>query len=133
MRLACPSCQASYDVPDDRLGSGTRRLRCAVCAHEWTFVAPELPAAPPPPPPSPPPPPQLPAAPLTAEPRLAGVPSFPPDDAPPPRRRGALAAWVVSVLLLAWLAVAAANFSTEIMQIWPPSQRVYAVFGVGPH
>ena len=130
MRLACPSCQATYDVPDDRLGTGTRRLRCACCAHEWTFV-PSAPAAasPPPPPPTLP----GPAAPLAAEPRLARAPSFPPYDAPPARRRGALAAWAVSILVLAGLGFAAVQFRAGIMSGWPPSQRVYAVFGMGPH
>ena len=127
MRLACPSCQASYDVPDDRLGAETRRLRCACCAHEWAYGPPLPPEVPPPPPPRPP------AAPLVATPRLAPAPAFPPDEPPPPTNRHAPAAWVASLLLLAGLAVAAAQFRAEIMQAWPPSQRLYAVFGVGPH
>jgi hypothetical protein len=75
----------------------------------------------------------MPPAPLTAEPRLARAPSFPPADAPPARRRGAGAAWAASILVLAGLAFAAVQFRAEIMQGWPPSQRLYAVFGVGPH
>ena len=128
MRLACPSCQASYDVPDDRLGPGTRRLRCAACAHEWAYEPPPLPEAPPPPPP-----PRPPATPLVATPRLAPAPSFPPNNAPPTPHRHAPAAWVASLLLLVGLAVAAAQFRAEIMVAWPPSQRLYAVFGAGPH
>ncbi len=93
-----------------------------------------MPPAPEPAPPPPPPPVlHVPVAPLAAEPRLARTPSFPPYDAPPPRRRGALAAWAVSILVLAGLGFAAVHFQAEIMQGWPPSQRVYAVFGVGPH
>jgi predicted Zn finger-like uncharacterized protein len=35
MRLACPNCQATYDIPDALLGAGGRRLRCARCAADW--------------------------------------------------------------------------------------------------
>ncbi len=75
----------------------------------------------------------MPIAPLAATPRPARTPSFPPPAAPPARHRGALAAWVVSILVLAGLGFAAVQFRAEIMSAWPPSQRVYAVFGVGPH
>ena len=38
MRLTCPACAASYEVPDARIGTG-RRLRCSRCRHDW-FVNP---------------------------------------------------------------------------------------------
>jgi predicted Zn finger-like uncharacterized protein len=129
MRLVCPSCHAAYDVPDDRLGAGVRRLRCACCAQEWTFEPPAPPARPPPPPP----PPRAPAAPLVAEPRIAPPPSFPPDEAVPPAGGHAWAAWTASILLLAGLAVAAVHFRAEITQLWPPSQRLYALLDAVRH
>ncbi len=75
----------------------------------------------------------MPVAPLAAGPRPPRAPSFPPPAAPPPRRRGAFAAWVATILVLAGLGFAAVQFRTEVMQSWPPSQRAYAVFGVVPH
>ena len=129
MQLVCPSCRATYEVPDDRLGTGARRLRCAVCAHEWSFVPPLPPLEEPPPPPLEP----FSAPPLVVEPRTPPVPAFPPREAPPSFAWGALAAWAASILLLIGLGFAAVNFRAEIMQVWPPVQRLYAVFGVGPH
>jgi predicted Zn finger-like uncharacterized protein len=40
MRLACPACQATYDIPDNLLGPAGRRLRCARCAAEWQAFPP---------------------------------------------------------------------------------------------
>lgn len=40
MRIACPNCQTLYDVPDNLLGDGPRRLRCDQCGHGWA-VAPD--------------------------------------------------------------------------------------------
>lgn len=39
MRVSCPACDAAYEIPDDVLTVGGRRLRCARCAHEWTAEA----------------------------------------------------------------------------------------------
>jgi predicted Zn finger-like uncharacterized protein len=129
MRLVCPSCQAAYEVPDHRLGSGPRRLRCARCGQEWT-VEPAPATAPPPPPP--PPPRQRPVLPpLVAEERRPPPAPFPDYEEEPVGKRGAFAAWAASLLLLAGLAVAAVQFQAEIMRAWPPSQRLYALFPAG--
>lgn len=40
MRIACPECNAAYDVPATRLGPG-RPVRCARCGAVWTPVATE--------------------------------------------------------------------------------------------
>lgn len=72
MRITCPSCAATYEVPDERIGAG-RRLRCARCKHDW-FVTPPPPELAPAPKPAPAP------APADAAPR---APEPPP---PPPRR-----------------------------------------------
>ena len=131
MRLVCPSCRAAYDVPDHRLRTGTQRLRCTRCAHEWTM---DRPAPPPPAEPAP----AAPAAatrlraaapPLVATPRTAPIAGFPPLRDPAGFDRRALAAWAATVVLLAGLGLAAARYRAEIMQAWPPSQRLYALFG----
>ncbi len=120
MRLNCPSCTAAYDVPEARLGSGPRRLRCTRCKHVWTLY-------PPAPPPEPPP---LFAAPQF--PLAAGFPDY--EEAPekPILDQRAMLAWAASLLLLVGLAVAAVQFRGEVMHIWPPSQRLYAAFGATP-
>ena len=47
MILACPSCRARYVVPDNAIGIGGRKVRCAQCRFSWFQEGPdELPAAP---------------------------------------------------------------------------------------
>src|SRR5262249_11997962 len=52
MRIICPSCSATYDVPDSLVTPG-RIVRCARCGQEWSPV--QAPPEPPPAPPEPPP------------------------------------------------------------------------------
>lgn len=139
MRIACPNCDAAYDVPSERLAPG-RAVRCARCSELWTPIAANAPAAieaAPEPPPEPWPEPSAPLAP--AEP----VPL--PEDRPPVRpavvtgaatgrslreRAPLSAAWLLSVAILAglgWLAVAR---RAEVMQAWPASERIYAALGL---
>jgi predicted Zn finger-like uncharacterized protein len=150
MRIACPSCDAVYDVPDAMLAAAPRAVRCARCGTEWT---PERLADPAPavqPPPAGPRPPQAEPAmrPERPEPKLSSYrtrtePRIAADDEgdarPPPRddetaarrrRRGAVAGWVLSVLLLLGLAVAAVAWRTQVMAAWPPSERVYGALGL---
>lgn len=146
MRIVCPNCQATYDVPD-MLVAGGKAVRCVRCVTEWTpapAAAPPPEASPEPPQPAPGPDPE-PAAdpPLHAEPRLAAyrprsVDSA--DDARPPprddeidlvpRRRTILIAWAISILILALLAWAAFAFRGVVMGAWPPSTRLYAMLGL---
>jgi predicted Zn finger-like uncharacterized protein len=129
MRLACPSCHAGYEVPDDRLGDGVRRLRCARCGHEWNAPPPPLPP-PPPEPPAPPPPPPEPSARVPAPPSLVAEPRPAPlaeDEPRPPSPVAVWLAWAVSVLVLVALGVAAIHFRADITAAWPPAARAYAV------
>ena len=46
MRVTCPTCNAGYEVPESRIGTG-RKLRCARCKNDWWVAPPEPgPAAP---------------------------------------------------------------------------------------
>ena len=148
MRIVCPACDATYDVPDALLAGGARKVRCVRCGSEWVptgmTVAPlafEEPRAETPayrPPPEPPP-----LEPLArVEPRLHPLrprheaaremagPIL--EEAPSPRANGtAMAAWGVSLAVLVALGVAAVQWRAEVMAAWPPSERLFAVLGLG--
>jgi predicted Zn finger-like uncharacterized protein len=151
MRIVCPSCDAVYNVPDAMLAAAPRAVRCARCGTEWTPGAlADAPPAQPAPPAEPPPPaavaepamrperaePKLSSYRSRTEPRLTAVSDL--DARPPPRddettlrgRRGAVAGWVFSVLLLIGLAAASVAWRTQVMAAWPPSQRVYGALGL---
>ncbi|KAA5613263.1 hypothetical protein F1189_06120 [Rhodovastum atsumiense] len=137
MHLACPSCHATYDVPDTLLGTPPRPVRCARCATVFTPPEPAPPpsspaAAPPAPPPSPVsrPEPRLTAkvrpVPLSVLPEELEMPPAPPSAGAP--LAAAAAAWVLSLALLGGAGYAAWHWREEIMAAWPPSQRAYALF-----
>lgn len=133
MRIVCPSCAAAYEVPDARLMPG-KSVRCARCGTNWTPAAELEPAAglvQPLPPARPLVFPQSrPAAsdaqifsapnPLAATDRgrsLAGGPAV-------------LASWVLSVALLLGLGWMAVTWRSDIMHVWPPSERLYSTLGL---
>ena len=83
MRIVCPNCAATYDVPPALVGSAQRQVRCVRCAAEWRppeFSAVAEAAVPPPTPMLADPAPEMvatePVA-LTAPPRLAAEPRMP--------------------------------------------------------
>lgn len=147
MRLECPTCQAAYDVPDSLVTAG-RVVRCARCGNEWIPVAavPFEPAPPPPPPvdlsPEPPPAVDNPVvdSPVVDSPvveptlaprpsamdRLAAHPALPPPSTP------LTLAWVASIALLVLVAGAVFTWRSQIVAVWPPSARGYAVLGLQP-
>lgn len=126
MRITCPACDASYDVPDGML-SAASEVRCVRCGQVWRPIgaAPMASAAPPPAPP--------PEKPLPAPPTRPRPPAF---TSPPPRLvppsgavapeggRGLTLAWVASLLLLAGAAVAANAWAPMLIAAWPPLARV---------
>lgn len=149
MRLACPACQAIYEVPEALVRPGVA-LRCARCANDWVPVA-----APPPQAalPAPPEVPQLaapdapsetfedvPAAPQRPAPapfpRLRATRPEPPDidvitpDPDPPSRTPVLVGWALSVAILAGAGWAAVEWRQTVMEAWPPSARAYAALGL---
>jgi predicted Zn finger-like uncharacterized protein len=135
MQIICPSCSTAYSVPDEKLVG--RTVKCARCGMKWLPLT-ELPpeSARPPPPPEPPPPrePLMIAAdpPAQAKPEpqwpFAGVtvPAAPEE----PRSKGLLMAWVASIAFLLVVAASAYAKRDNVMQAWPPSQRVYGLFGL---
>ena len=101
MRIACPNCASTYEVPDSLLAAGPRLLRCARCAHQFAVGTPatgqdDEPASPVPPPPVAqtlqpaaeelPLPPAARAPPPPPSPTPPGPPQFADEDRPPPTR-----------------------------------------------
>jgi predicted Zn finger-like uncharacterized protein len=121
MRIICPSCTAEYEVPVSRV-TQHRLVRCARCRNAWAPVPSGGDAVPPdggynlvPPGPE-----SLP--PVTAMDRLA---------APPPGRSSSsalLAAWVVSLAVLASGVAAIVIWRDSVMHAWPASALVLAPF-----
>jgi len=189
MKIVCPSCAATYEVPESAVAS-KRAVRCARCGADWIpgvdrphpTPAPAVTATPPAPEPEAEPAPEMeaataptvdetadtdlaagvatpapPAAPTvdeTADTDLAaGVATPAPPAAPvgatpwhavaaaiaaeaaanpaqPAKPRPPVAAWFVSVALLAILAASSVAFRVPIMKAWPASTRLYAALGL---
>jgi predicted Zn finger-like uncharacterized protein len=134
MRIACPSCKATYEVPDALLGATARKVRCARCANEWTPEAPAIAQAPlplPPPEREPPPPVRPVATRALAVPRVEGKPVS--SQRRPPAQGGVMGRVAVlglSVVALAAMLGAAYVWRGELMLVWPPSQRLFAALGL---
>jgi predicted Zn finger-like uncharacterized protein len=162
MLISCPSCRATYNVPEHLLAADGQMLRCAQCAHEWLVMPPPAvaPAAAEPVMPAPalsgpivsehvPEPPD----PVGIAPAAAAADGFadgfdvPPSTAPlgapdlsgrglqrpakPPVQPVALAmAWVLTVFVMISIGWGAVRWRGEVMQVWPPSERAYAVLGL---
>ena len=131
MQIVCPACDAAYEVPMTLLKPG-QAVRCARCAREWV-----------PSPTSPEQPSDLQPEPASAD---ASAPELSPEAVRRTRRaprrspmaqpvaprpsvmlRLAWAASIIAALLLLWGAYAQ---RTTIMQLWPPSIRLYAALGL---
>ena len=134
MRLDCPSCAASYDVPDAKL-AGRKTVRCARCGHQWAPSQASAPGATPATPRSPAswPNPDWPDPDWADRGRArtaAGPSRLAPPAAPRPGRLGLRLAWAATGLVLAIGLAAAFVWRTEIVRAWPPSLRVYAALGL---
>jgi predicted Zn finger-like uncharacterized protein len=130
MRITCPSCSAGYEVPDSLMPAG-RIARCARCGGEWTPVAVSAVAG------------EADADARTVEQALPGA-----EDAAPwsvarqsamdrlaanpvrtPSRLPLGLAWAASVLVLVLAVWAGFAWRADIAAAWPPSARVYGLFG----
>ena len=142
MRIVCPSCSAAYDVPDSLVTAG-RTVRCARCHGDWAPVV----AVPVPAPvplaeselaavePAVPPRPAVPAIDNGAR-RSASRPSamdrLAAHPVRPPSRTRLRMAWAASLVVLVLLVLGGYAWRDQIVAAWPPSGRVYAVFGMHP-
>jgi predicted Zn finger-like uncharacterized protein len=127
MRIACPSCQAVYDVPPQM--AARRRVRCARCRHEFVPDSPD-------------------ESPPAAEPRAVPQLTWPepqvgpaerlhvdigplvdPRSQPSSRARGIETAMALSLSVLVLCAAGAAAYvwRSDVMAAWPPSQRLFRV------
>ncbi len=135
MRIACPSCETAYEVPESVVTAG-RRMRCAHCHTEFVpDAAPAPVAASPeaePEQPVPPPifstPPLPVVAPGEGE-RMASIRAPNPAETAPAIRGAVLAGWAMSVAVLlvaGWLAVV---WRHPIEHAWPASGWLYIALG----
>ncbi len=122
MRIVCPSCAASYDVPDGLL-AGRKTVRCARCGEQWT-----------PPPADEPVPPEGfpdPVRPVFVEPEVATrLARLAPPTVVPQRSAGLRLAWAASIVILLAALVASVVWRDRIARAWPPSLRVYVALGL---
>ncbi len=121
MRIDCPSCAATYEVPDLRLKPG-KPVRCARCGSDWV---PEGEAEEDHPPEAVEPPPteaDLPSAAslpeVTAMDRLAAARPI------AVRPRGLVAAWIMTGVVLATSVAAVVEWRDNVVRVWPPSGRI---------
>ena len=140
MRIACPACNAAYQVPDEQLREG-RVVRCARCGSDWSPIE-AIPATDEEPEREAPPPPlETPARepePFVEPPKMAIEEQIPlpiPMVLPPARRKqrasvALVLAWVVSLAVVGGAIAALAIERDRIMSAWPPSTRAYAALGL---
>lgn len=133
MRIACPDCNAVYELPPESVRPG-RGVKCARCATVWVPVAledaePEIRPLAPEPSPDPAPQPEPPPSPREPTP----IPEPPPTPEAPQRSVfPVLLAWLLTAVILAALAWAAITQRTAIIQAWPPAERAYRLLHLNP-
>ncbi|HTI83263.1 MAG TPA: zinc-ribbon domain-containing protein [Acetobacteraceae bacterium] len=135
MRIGCSSCSATYDVPDSLVTPG-RIVRCARCGNEWAPVeaVPEAPLDEQPDSRPEPPSPAAEAIPDAAMPAVqqSAMDRLIADPATSPSALRLRIAWAASVVALVALLGAAFTWRTQVVSVWPPSARAYALFGMHP-
>ena len=141
MRIACPACNATYDVPDTEMRA-ERVVRCARCGTDWAPVGVVEPPALQPMrfEPAPEPEPELgmpePVVPEPAR-KMALDEEWPspmPEPIAPvvarPRPVLLILAWVVSLLVVGGGIGVLGVQRDRVMAAWPPSIRGYAALGL---
>ena len=134
MRIVCPSCEATYNVPEATLGAAARDVRCARCSTVWQVDPTPAEVIEPPPEVDLPPPITIP--PDVPEPDFAPQPMAATHRLPTTGKSSsgiaALAiAWLASFAILGAAAWAAVEWRAAIMQAWEPSKRLYQWLGWG--
>lgn len=125
MNLECPSCHASYEVPDDRLGP-RRIVRCGTCDHKWAVgtrdphaahtIQDDAAAAPPDSPAT--------VAPAPVANIVGPDQRLAPARTVPHRDMALTSAWVASVAAVVLLGSAAYAWRGNVVSAWPPSGRI---------
>lgn len=125
MKIACPGCAAEYEVPAERMKPG-RSVRCSRCDTVWKPAQEADPVAPqqPPDPPAAEPEPVMPPAPAVTAPAVTAMERLAASPSQPPRRVGLLAAWLLSVLVLAGAGITTVIWRETVIRVWPPSGRI---------
>jgi predicted Zn finger-like uncharacterized protein len=127
MFITCPSCSTRYQLDGSRLGPRGRKVRCTRCKHEWAErpEAAEQPA------------PAGDAFMARTDPveiRQASVASTLSAPArvvtrPPAKRSGVLIGWLVLIAVVAGAGAALWFAQAQIVALWPPAARLYAMIG----
>jgi len=131
MHLSCPSCDSTFLVDPDQIGSDGRHVRCGSCGHDWFQAAApdegagvaDEPGADE-------------ASPQAAEPAQKAPESPPrkrlPTPPPPPSRAasGVAIGWVLFLLVLAALAAGGYFGRAQIVAAIPASADLYRLVGL---
>jgi predicted Zn finger-like uncharacterized protein len=127
MRIACPGCAATYEVPASRLKPG-KQVRCARCGSNWLPGADDKSATAPPVLAEPPEPEAESEAvatipEITAMDRLRASPALLPSRAP------LIGAWMLTALVVVGGIAAAVGWRDALIRVWPPSSRIRTATG----
>ena len=133
MRIVCPSCEATYDVPDVTLGAAGRQVRCARCSTVWQVDPTPAEAIEDRPEADLPPPIAIPRG--VSEPDFASQPMSATHRLPTTEKSsGGIAAlataWLASLAILGAASWAVVTWRAAIMQAWEPSKRLYQWLGL---
>jgi len=137
MIVVCPQCNTRYLVDPRALGAEGRRVRCAQCSNTWHHKPPaealaELETVAAPPSAEPGPRAQR-VEPQFDRPALEEEPEHRiqlPAIAQPRRRPWVTVGWVVLLALVGLAAGGAVWERDSVIRTWPPSARLYALFGL---
>jgi predicted Zn finger-like uncharacterized protein len=134
MRIVCPSCAAAYDVPDSLVTPG-RVVRCARCGDEWTPLEGTPPSAGEPDPErdtmsSQAAEPEQPTQREYAPPRFSAMDRLAAHPVPLRSRQYLRLAWAASLLIIGLAFWGAYAWRSQIMEMWPPSARLYVALGI---
>lgn len=121
MILVCPTCQTRYKVDDEAVSRPSgRTVRCASCGHSWHYRAPPAPL-------------------VRLRERLQAAERDEPPATPRPaitaptqphRRHGSGLGWVIVILLIGGIVVAAILGRNQVVAMWPQTARYYDLVGL---
>ena len=119
MILVCPTCETRYKVDDEAVNRPAgRTVRCASCGHSWHYRSPPA------------------VSPLLrlrerveVEPAAAPRPAIT-APTPPRRRHGSGIGWVIAILLIGAVAVAAIFARERVVAMLPQAAQFYDLVGL---